>query len=515
MLTFSATVPVWDKTPIEEIAARKLGVKKVNRCVILKKSVDARKKNEVCYVYRLAAEVENEQKYIRKDVTTYQMNECTLADMFKPAHPPARPVVVGSGPSGLFTALCLTYAGAKPVVIERGDDVDTRTEKVSRFIKTLTLDTESNVQFGEGGAGTFSDGKLNTGVHNEYVEGVLRAFVQFGAPEEILYLSKPHIGTDVLTNVVKAIRQEIISRGGEFLFRTKMTGLRIVGEKVVGVRTNRGDIDADAVYLCIGHSARDTFEMLYRSGVKMESKTYSMGVRIEHLRKDIDFAQYGENARFMPAADYKTAVTTDNGKSVYTFCMCPGGKVINASSEEGGLCVNGMSYHARDDVNSNAALLVNVGIEDWKSDDPLAGMAYQRTYERKAYACSGSYKPIVSTYGEMKTDRFGQTFGNVLPSVETGYARGDLREILPHDVYDSIKCGIPLIGRKIKGFDSESAVLTGIEARSSSPVRILRDETGEASLKGLFPIGEGAGYAGGIMSAATDGVRAVVRTCFK
>lgn len=515
MLTFSVNVPVWDKTPVEEIAAKKIGVKRLEKCVILKKSTDARKKNEILFTYRLAVEVPNETRYIRKDVSLYEENEITLEKLFVSARPPARPVVVGSGPSGLFVALCLMYAGAKPIVLERGDDVDTRTEKIGAFIRSLTLDTESNVQFGEGGAGTFSDGKLNTGVHNEYVEAVLRAFVRFGAPEEILYLNKPHIGTDVLTTVVKNIRKEILSRGGEFLFRTRMTGLVTKGEKVVGVETNKGTIDADATYLCIGHSARDTFEMLYRKGVKMESKTYSMGVRIEHLRKTIDAAQYGECAKYLPAADYKTAVQTDTGRSLYTFCMCPGGRVINASSEIGGVCVNGMSYHARNDENSNAALLVNVSAEDWKSDEPLAGMEYQRRYERKAFEYSRSYKPIAETYGEMKEGKIGAGFSSVLPSVETGFVHGDVKEILPAVVYETLRAGIPLIGRKIRGFDDEKACLTGIEARSSSPVRILRDENGEASFSGLFPVGEGAGYAGGIMSAATDGVRAAIRTCFE
>ena len=512
MLTVNLSVSVWDKTPIETLAAQKIGAPIVEKCVILKKSVDARKKDNVLYTYRVAVEVKNERKYIRKDVEPYHMNVCTLENTFRSAHPPARPVVIGSGPSGLFVALSLIYAGAKPVVIERGDDVDKRSEKVARFIKTLTLDTESNVQFGEGGAGTFSDGKLTTGVHNEYIEAVLREFVKMGAPEEILYLNKPHIGTDILKDVVKNIRLFIEERGGKFCFNTKMTGLKIVDGKVVSIETNRGDLDTDAAYLCIGHSARDTFEMLYKKGVKMESKTFSMGVRIEHLRENINFAQYGKSATVMPAADYKTAVDIGNNKSLYTFCMCPGGRVINASSEEGGVTVNGMSYHARNDVNSNSALLVNVTKDDWKSEDALAGVAFQRHYERKAFEYSRSYKPVCQTVGDFLSGKSGSAFTDVQPSVETGFVKGDLNEILPKSVADGLKTGLPLIGRRINGFDGESAALTGIEGRSSSPVRILRDEKGVSSVERLYPVGEGAGYAGGIMSAATDGVKAVLKS---
>lgn len=510
MLTFSFNAAVDDVTPVEKLAAESLGAKSVEKCLILKKSVDARRKDKICYVYRVAVEVKNEHKYINNKVSYYNMNIPTVERMTIGRKLFCRPVVVGSGPCGLFAALTLAYLGARPIVIERGDDADTRIKKTKEFISSLKLDTESNVQFGEGGAGTFSDGKLNTGVNNDYVLAVINEFVLCGAPEEISYAAKPHIGTDLLVGVIKNLRKKIISLGGEFRFRTKLIDIETAAGSVVAAVTDKGKIPCDRIYLAIGHSARDTFEMLYEKSVKMTSKTFSMGVRIEHLSEDINRAQYGEAAKFLPAADYKMAVDTERYGKMYTFCMCPGGRVINASSEEGAVCVNGMSEHARNGINSNSALLINVGADDFKTEHPLGGMEFQRKYEKKTYALSGGYKPVAQTVGDFLSGKSGSAFSSVKPSVETGFVLGNLEECLPEKVFRGIRAGIPLIGKRMKGFDCPQAALTGIEARSSSPIKILRDEKCVSSINGLYPLGEGAGYAGGITSAAADGIRGVL-----
>ena len=509
MIEFSFTVPVGDNTPIEELARRKLKANKIDKCIILKKSIDARKKDKIVYQYRVAVGLVNERKYICENVKQYNDEICSLENMCKGLLKDMKPIVVGTGPAGLFCALTLSYFGAKPIVLERGADALKRMQKVNKFFKELELDENVNVQFGEGGAGTFSDGKLNTNLHNPLIKVVLNEFVKHGAPEEITYLSKPHIGTDNLVEVVRRIRKTIIERGGEVHFETKLTSINIENGKFVSAVTDKGVFYGNRLYLAIGHSARDTFEMLYSKGIVMESKTFSMGARIEHKRLDIDFAQYGNQSKFLPSADYKMAVKTDTGKSLYTFCMCPGGRVINASSETGGICVNGMSYFARNDENSNSAVLVNVGIEDWKSEHPLAGMEYQRKYERATFNVSGSYRPIVQLYGDLVKGKESKRIGEVKPSVETGYVLGDLRECLDVGIVDTIISGVKAFGKKLRKFDDYNAVLTGIEARSSSPVKILRDEKYRSSVENIYPIGEGAGYAGGIMSAAIDGIKSV------
>lgn len=507
MIQLSLTVSVLDKTPLDEAVKRKLRAKEIKNLVILKKSVDARKKEDVRYVYSVAVTTENDKKYLSKEVAPYEKETISLEAMAGKKNLSYRPVVVGTGPAGLFCALTLAYAGCRPIVIERGEKVEDREQTVKKFFSDLTLNPDSNVQFGEGGAGTFSDGKLNTNLHNEYIPVVLDEFIRCGAPEEIRYLAKPHVGTDNLRTVVKNMREKIIALGGEVRYRATVTDIRTVAGKITGVVTDRGATDTDAVFFAVGHSARDTFEMLNRHSVKMESKIYSMGVRIEHLRETIDRAQHGKFASALPAADYKMATSTPTGSSLYTFCMCPGGHVVNASSEEGGVCVNGMSYYKRDAVNSNSALLVNVGPEHWRSDHPLAGMEYQRKYERLTYAISRSYRPVVQTYGDFVKRRTTERFGSVKPSVESGYAFGDLRAVLPEHVTETLLAGIPLFGKKLRGFDAPDSVLTGIEARSSSPVRVLRGEDYQSSVAGLFPLGEGAGYAGGITSAAIDGIK--------
>ncbi len=474
---------------------------------ILKQSVDARKKEAVKYVYTVALATENDVKYIRKDISYYINIDISLESATPKKNFSHRPVVVGSGPCGLFCALVLAYAGAKPIVLERGEAVEEREKTIRSFFDTLVLSPNSNVQFGEGGAGTFSDGKLNTNLHNVYIPMVLQEFVDCGAPQEILYLAKPHIGTDNLRLVVRSMREKIISFGGSFLYNCTMTGIKTVAGQVVGVETTSGFFPCRALFLAIGHSSRDTFERLYDMGVRMESKIFSMGVRIEHRQKDINFAQYGSAAKYLGAADYKMATRTETGRSLYTFCMCPGGRVINASSEDGGVCVNGMSLFRRNDKNANSALLVNVGEEDWQSTHPLAGMYYQREYERKTFAQSRSFRPVVQLYGDLLQNKTSTSLGGVTPSLESGYVFGNLRDCLPAVIVDTLVKGIPDFGRKIKGFDAYESVLTGIEARSSSPVRILRDDAFRSSLAGLYPLGEGAGYAGGITSAAIDGIK--------
>ena len=509
MIQLSLTQSITDKTPIAEVARKKLGAREIKALDILKKSIDARKKEDIKWAIQVAVETENDKRYLAKGAP-YERKNPSLADLIPRRIPKSRPIVVGAGPAGLFCALSLAYAGAKPIVIERGEKVEDRAKTVADFFRTRTLKPDSNVQFGEGGAGTFSDGKLNTNLHNEYIPVVLNEFVQAGAPEEITYLAKPHVGTDLLRDVVKNLREKIISLGGEFHYSTCMNKVLGFAGKVTGIMTSAGKFNCDALFLAIGHSARDTFEMLHARGVKMESKIFSMGVRIEHLREEINRAQYGKAAPLLPTADYKMAVSTDSGRSLYTFCMCPGGMVVNASSEEGGVCVNGMSYHARMDDNSNSALLINVGPGDWLSDHPLAGMEYQRKYERLTYAVSGDYKPVAQRYGDYIKGKPTDRFGDLKPSVETGYVCADLNMILPSKVKETLQLGIPILGRKLRGFDSPDSVLTGIEARSSSPVRILRGDDYLSPLDGLYPLGEGAGYAGGITSAAIDGIKGAI-----
>ncbi len=513
MIRFFFSLSVRDKTDLAEVIAKKLGAKTIRSYTILKKSIDARKKDDIKYIYQVAARLDNEKKYLSRDVTFYEEEDFSVEKLVpKGSTFSSRPVVVGSGPAGLFCAYVLALAGTKPLVLERGESVDEREKTISDFFRTLVLDADTNVQFGEGGAGTFSDGKLNTNVHNGFVPYVLKTFVSFGAPEEILYLAKPHIGTDNLRVVVKNMREKIIALGGEFFFGTRFVDFDAPLKKLVSVTTTKGKIECENLFLAIGHSARDTFEMLYRKNVNMVSKPYSMGVRIEHLRTEINKTQYGKSAADLPAADYKTAVETDTGRSLYTFCMCPGGRVINASSEVGGVCVNGMSYFRRDDVNSNSAILVNVGQEDWQSEHPLAGMEYQRKYERLAFSQSSACKPVVQTYGDFVKGRVTDRFSDVQPSVESPYFLGDLKECLPDVVVRTILQGVPLTDRRLRGFAAPGSVLTGIEARSSSPVRILRDDKYRSNIDGIFPIGEGAGYAGGITSAAIDGMKAAL--CF-
>ena len=477
----------------------------------IKESVDARRKNDIHYSISLAVTLKNEEYYKSK----FSYGEYTEYDIEIPkcSKPKAAPVIVGAGPAGLFAALYLCECGIKPILIERGCEVDKRIKAVREFWENGKFSPLTNVQFGEGGAGTFSDGKLTTGVNDKRLEYIRKQLVKYGAPEEILYQSKPHIGTDRLCGTVKNIRNKIISMGGKVLFETKLEKLKTENGEICGaVISKNGEtetIECDSIILAIGHSARDTFEMLASLGITMERKTFSIGVRIEHLQSNIGKSQYGELYKLLPPADYKLSVKTKSGRGVYTFCMCPGGYVVASASEENGVVTNGMSELSRNGKNANSAVLVTVNPEDIEGDDVLGGMKLQRAVEQRAYTAAGEdYSAPVQLVGDFLENRISEKFGHVQPTYKPGTAFCNIRDILPGFAADSLAEAIPLMAKKLSGFGDMQAVMTAPETRSSSPVRIVRNkETFEGSIKGLYPCGEGAGYAGGIMSAALDGIR--------
>ncbi len=483
---------------------------------VTKKSIDARKKDELFYVYNVEVKLSDEKRVLKR----VHSPGITLGErpgyQFKPSGEEKlnfRPVIAGSGPAGLFCGLMLARNGYQPVIIERGEEVNNRVKAVEHFWNHNELDVNSNVQFGEGGAGTFSDGKLNTLVKDELGRNhkVLEILAEHGAPEEIRYLNKPHIGTDRLRAVVQGIREEIISLGGEVRFNTCLTDIVIENGKLQGIKVNGKEfIQCGVLVMAIGHSARDTFELIYRKGFKLSPKSFAIGVRIEHPQILISRNQYGEAYDKLPAADYKLTYNAGTGRSVYSFCMCPGGFVVNSSSEPGGIAVNGMSNHARNEVNANSALIVTVTPKDFPKSyevpEVLSGVEFQRTWEKKAYKAGKGFIPV-QLFGDLCRNRESVTIGHIKPNIKGNYRLSDLRQCLPDYVTDSLIEGIHAFDRMIPGYADEEAILSGVETRTSSPLRIERDDKFESNISGVYPCGEGAGYAGGITSAAIDGIK--------
>ena len=505
-----ALPPEHDENQLVYEAARALRISasKIRGLSLVRRSIDARKKPDVRIIYTVDVAVDGSENKILKGSGCKKATTAP-ASFYKPPkavyHSDKQPVVVGFGPAGMFAGLILAMAGLKPIILERGEDAQTRHEKVQRFFETGELDEISNVQFGEGGAGTFSDGKLNTGVNNPRISWILQQFVTAGAREDILYDAKPHVGTDVLLTVVQNLRKRILSLGGEVRFQTQVTDILSKDGAITGLKTNKGDIACDHVILAIGHSARDTFRMLHEIGIPMEPKPFAMGVRIEQLQSVIDKAQYGADDLPLPPADYKLVRHLEN-ETVYTFCMCPGGHVVAATSEQGKVVTNGMSNADRDGINANAALLVSLNPADFPYEGVLGGMLWQEELEKKAFDHTGSYKAPAQTVGDFLAGRASTGALGVEPSYRPGVTWTDLHEVLPEKITRALKEALPQMERNLKGFAAPEAVLTAPETRSSSPVRILRGEDHQSALKGLYPAGEGAGYAGGIMSAAIDGI---------
>lgn len=478
------------------VAKKKLG-RPLKQFTIIKKSLDARDKNNICWVYSVTAS-----------------DEPTLPVKYEKIKKSKEVALIGAGPAGLACAIRLIEHGFAPIIIERGEAVDDRRNTIERFFKDRILDSNSNVQFGEGGAGTFSDGKLNTQTHDGLNKSVLEIFHKFGAPEEILYLNKPHIGSDKLYTVIQNIRAFVINNGGKYLFNTKFIGFKhqngaLQSLLLKNTRTgNESELITDTAVVAIGHSSRDTFTMLKNSGIEMQSREFAIGVRVEHLANEIGKAQYGEHYINLPTADYKL-VSHAHERTVFTFCMCPGGIVIPSASEEGGVVTNGMSTYARDGINSNSALMVQLKKEDFGADDLFAGMRFQQKIERFAFEAGGkNYNAPIQLYKDFARDKISDNYGNIVPTYSAGCTFAPLNEVLPSVAVDALKAAIPDMGRKLKGFDCPDAVLTGVETRFSSPVRIVRDENCQSvTISGLYLCGEGSGYSGGITSSAADGLK--------
>ncbi|MBQ2897675.1 MAG: hypothetical protein IJE46_05080 [Clostridia bacterium] len=489
------------KDQLEHKIKQMCGHNRIYKYQIRRKSVDARNKSNILYVYTVEVYIK-ESEYIEKKLLLDDIKEINLK---------CRPVIAGTGPAGLFCGLYLAKAGLCPILLEQGNPVEKRAEDVNSFWQKSQLNESSNIQFGEGGAGTFSDGKLNTGIKGTLSKEVLEVFARFGAGEEITYLAKPHIGTDVLRKVIVNIRNEIISLGGEFHFGSKMHDFAVSGGKVESVFADK-EYKTECLVLAIGHSARETFALLHQKGVILQPKPFSVGFRIEHPQKLINMSQYGILNDKLLAADYKLSEHLSSGRGVYTFCMCPGGYVVGASSENGGVVTNGMSYRKRDAQNANSALLVSVTPEDFAAKHSLSGIDFQREIEKRAFSIGGeNFNAPCQLLGDFLKNKTSDSFGDVSPTYLPGVKKADITKVLPEFVCDALKQVIPKMAEKIKNFDLYDAVLTAAETRSSSPVRILRNDEFEASTRGIYPTGEGAGYAGGITSSAADGIRVALK----
>ena len=498
---------------LENKVLKKLHIgKKELKCIrIIKKSIDARKKDSLKFVYTVDVSAENEEMLLKRktdpDISAAPVDErykYPVQGKRKLLH---RPVIIGSGPCGLFAAYFLAKEGYNPLILERGSRAEERIKAVERFWETGRLDPAANIQFGEGGAGTFSDGKLNTG--NRDPEGrrhlVIKTFIENGAPEEISYMNKPHLGTDQLVKIVSNMRDRIINLGGEFRFNTCFTGFIIRDNRVFGIITDGNEqIETDIAVLAIGHSARDTFKYLIESSpLTVVSKPFAIGVRAEHLQSDIDRAQYGDiPSGLLPPAEYKLTYHTKRGNGVYSFCMCPGGYVVNSSSGSGFMCINGMSYSGRDSENANSAVVAQV----FPSDDPSENIRYQMDIEKKAWEQGGG-RIISQRFGDLEQDNISSGYGKIRPVHKGQTVFGNIRNIIPQDICSDIIEAMHAFGKKIKGFDDPDVIISAVETRTSSPVRILRNDKMESEISGIFPAGEGAGYAGGITSAAIDGIR--------
>ena len=509
-----------DTRELKRLAAETIGVREndFTSFEVIKQSLDSRKKGNIRFMYSVevgltGGEEEIAQKFLPNKVALSQRYEYIMPECKRTS--PLKPVIVGFGPAGMFCGLILARAGLNPVILERGECVEERTRSVESFWQNRHLNTESNVQFGEGGAGTFSDGKLTTGIKDGRVREVFNQLLTHGAPPEIMYSARPHIGTDKLVDVVKNIRNDIISSGGSVLFGYKLTNIITANNFIHGIEYEkpdglRGEIETDCLILCIGHSARDTVKMLFDSGIRLEQKAFSVGTRIEHPQEMINKAQYGAewNNPLLGAADYKLSNHPLHGRGGYTFCMCPGGTVVASPSEEGLMVVNGMSYYARDGENANSAILAGIEPYTFGSDHPLAGIELQRKIERAAFECGGGdYTAPAQLVGDFLAGNPSKKIGGVRPSCPTGVKMTDIRLVLPQYVTDTIASAIVAFDKKLHGFALGDAVLTAPESRSSSPVRIIRDEFFQTNVRGIYPCGEGAGYAGGIVSAAVDGIR--------
>ncbi|WP_459130138.1 NAD(P)/FAD-dependent oxidoreductase [Guggenheimella bovis] len=470
---------------------------------IHKKSIDARDKSDVRFVYTLDVDTKNKGRERFSEVSPYEYKEVPSGERILSS----RPVIIGAGPSGLFAALKLSERGYQPILFEQGDSVEERVKAIEAFERTGILDTKSNIQFGEGGAGTFSDGKLTTQIKDARIPYILNSFIESGAPEEIRYLSKPHVGTDILRDVVIRLRKRIVAFGGEVHFRSELQDIEVKNGKLQAVIINGNRIPTEVLVLALGHSARDTFFMLHKRGLEMINKPFSVGVRIEHLQEKLNRSQYGDFHKYLGAADYSLVQHIEGKRSVYSFCMCPGGEVVAATSEEGRVVTNGMSYHARNGENANSALLVNVDEKDFGSD-LFSGIHFQRALEKKAFELGGGdYRAPFMTAQDLLTGSTSAT-SFIKPTYPRGVKRVDFKDLFIEPVYESLRAALPLLDLKLRGFSDPESILTGVESRSSSPIRMLRNEKLESNIQGIYPVGEGAGHAGGIMSSCVDGLKA-------